>query len=121
MPAKKTSRKSKTTARRKTASRKTASRRKPARRWSQGVTENSDAMTLEQGVFTKRSSRAIALSVKRSAERSNRRKSSPYRSAMSMLTFYANRGGKNLSAAQKKKLQDAKGELRKLFGKEKAA
>lgn len=122
MPARKTLRKSKTTARRKmSARRKTASRQKPARKWSQRVTETSDAMTLEKGVFTRRSGRAIALSVKRSAERSSRRKSSPYRSAMSMLTFYANRGGKNLSAAQKKKLQDAKVELRKLFGKEKAA
>jgi hypothetical protein len=118
MPAKK---KSKTTARRKTTSRKTASRHKPARKWSQRVTEHSDAMTLEKGVFTKRSGRAIALSVKRSAERSNPRKSSPYRSSMTMLTFYANRCGKNLTVAQKKKLQDAKGELRKLFGKEKAA
>ena len=90
--------------------------RKPARRWSQKVTETSDAMTLDEGVF-KKSPHAIALSLKRSAERSRRRKSSPYRSAMSMLTFYINRGGKNLSAARKKKLNEAKDELRELYGK----
>jgi Protein of unknown function (DUF3175) len=70
----------------------------PKKRWSQKVTEKSDAMTLENGVF-KKTPRAIALSLKRSADRSNRRKSSPFRSAMSMLTFYENRAGKNLSAA----------------------
>jgi hypothetical protein len=86
------------------------------RRWSKKVTETSDAMTLDKGVF-KKSPRAIALSLKRSAERSRRRKSTPFRSAMSMLTFYANRGGKNLSAAQKKKLDQAKDELRALYGK----
>jgi hypothetical protein len=90
--------------------------RKPTRRWSQKVTETSDAMTLDKGVF-KKSPRGIALSLKRSAERSRRRKSTPFRSAMSMLTFYANRGGKNLSAAQRKKLDQAKGELRELHGK----
>lgn len=93
-----------------------AAARKPARRWSQKVTETSDAMTLDEGVFTK-SPHAIALSLKRSAERSRRRKSSPYRSAMSMLTFYINRGGKNLSATRKKKLNQAKDELRELYGK----
>lgn len=90
--------------------------RKPARRWSQKVTETSDAMTLDEGVF-KKSPHAIALSLKRSAERSRRRKSSPYRSAMSILTFYINRGGKNLPAARKKKLNEAKDELRELYGK----
>jgi hypothetical protein len=87
------------------------------RRWSQHVTETSDAMTLEKGVFTKGSPRAIARSVKRSADRSRRRKSSPYRSAMSMLTFYINRGGKGLSASRRKKLDQAKDELRDLYGK----
>jgi len=87
-------------------------------RWSQRVTETSDAMDLEAGVFKKKSPRAIALSVKRSAERSSRRKSAPFRSAMSMLTFYVNRGGRNLSAADKKRLLAAKDELRRLFGKE---
>ncbi len=88
------------------------------RRWSQQVTETSDAMTLEEGVFTKHSPKAIARSVKRSAERSHRRKSSPYRSAISMLTFYINRGGKGLSKARKQNLEKAKDELRALFGKD---
>lgn len=90
--------------------------RKTTKRWSQKVTESSNALTLDEGVFNK-SPRAIALSLKRSAERSRRRKSTPYRSAMSMLTFYINRGGKNLSAAQKKKLDQAKDELRGFYGK----
>lgn len=88
------------------------------KRWSQRVTETSDALTLDSGVFTKGSPRAIAQSLKRSAERSRRRKSSPYRSAMSMLTFYINRGGKGLSAASRKKLERAKDELRTLYGKD---
>ena len=87
------------------------------RRWSQSVTENSNALTLDRGVFTKGSAKAIAASLKRSAERSHRRKSSPYRSAMSMLTFYINRAGKNLHEDQKKVLEKAKDELRGLFGK----
>ena len=87
-------------------------------RWSQQVTETSDALTLDRGVFTKGSPRAIATSLKRSAERSTRRKSSPYRSAMSMLTFYINRAGKGLSAARKAKLEQAKDELRALYGKD---
>jgi hypothetical protein len=85
-------------------------------KWSQRVTETSDAMDLQANVF-KRTPRAIAASLKRSAERSHRRKSPPYRSAMSMLTFYINRGGRNLSAAQRAKLEKAKDELRRLFGK----
>lgn len=92
-----------------------ASGRKTTRRWSKRVTETSDAMTLDEGVF-KRSPHAIALSLKRSAERSRRRKSTPFRSAMSMLTFYINRGGKNISAARKRKLNQAKDELRALYG-----
>jgi hypothetical protein len=84
------------------------------KKWSRKVTETSDAMTLDKGVF-KKTPRAIALSLKRSAERSHRRKSTPFRSAMSMLTFYMNRGGKNLSAAQKKKLDKAKDELRDVY------
>ncbi|WP_129648789.1 DUF3175 domain-containing protein [Peristeroidobacter agariperforans] len=87
------------------------------KRWSQRVTQTSDALTLEEGVFTRASSRGIALSLKRSADRSHKRKSSPYRSAMSMLTFYGNRAGKTLPAASKRKLEDAKEELRKLYGK----
>ena len=88
------------------------------KRWSQHVTETSDALTLDRGVFSKGSPRAIARSLKRSAEHSRRSKSSPYRSAMSMLTFYINRGGKGLSAARKKKLEKAKDELRALYGKD---
>ena len=92
----------------------TASRR----RWSQGVTEHSDALTLEGGIFTSKDPRRIAASLKRSAERSNRRKSDPFRSALSMLTFYINRAGKNLPPARKKILMQAKEELRKQFGKD---
>jgi hypothetical protein len=87
------------------------------KRWSREVTEHSDAITLEKGVFTKPSAKAIAQSLKRSAERSDRRKSSAYRSAMSMLTFYINRAGKDLPQSRKTKLENAKGELRKLYGK----
>ncbi len=88
-----------------------------ARRWSAEVTRRSSALDLEEGVFT-RTPRAIAASLKRSAERSRRRKGTAYQSAMSMLTFYVNRGGRNLSAARKRKLRQAKDELRKLFGRE---
>ncbi len=91
--------------------------RKPQKKWSRRVMETSDALDLEKGVFKLRSPRAIASSLKRSAERSTRRKSAPFRSAMSMLVFYENRGGKNLSAAQRRKLEKAKDELRKLFKK----
>jgi hypothetical protein len=107
-----------TKARKKTASASPARKKPTAKKWSQHVTETSDAMTLEPSVFKLRSARAIAASLKRSVERSHRRKSPPYRSAMSMLTFYMNRGGSNLSAAEKRRLEQAKDELRKLFGKE---
>ena len=99
----------------KTAKAKT-SKPKTKRKWSAGVTEHSDAMTLENKVFTG-SATEIAKSLKRSAERSKRRKASPFQSAMSMLTFYINRGGKNLSAARKKKLNAAKDKLRDEYGK----
>lgn len=92
-----------------------ASPRKSGRRWSARVTRESDALDLK-GVFNNRSPKAIALSLKRSAERSRRRKSDPYRSAMSMLTFYINRAGKNLPRGRKKVLQRAKNELREAFG-----
>ncbi|HEX5210985.1 MAG TPA: DUF3175 domain-containing protein [Pseudolabrys sp.] len=88
------------------------------RRWSRRVTRESDALTLEKAVFTKRTPRVVAQSLKRSADRSRRRKSNSYRSAISMLTFYINRGGKGLSAARKKKLEKAKDELRALYGKD---
>lgn len=87
-------------------------------RWSQDVTEHSDAMDLDEGVFAQHDPHKIALSLKHSAEHSDRRKSEPYRSAMSMLTFYINRAGHNLPQSQHKVLEDAKGELRKLFGRE---
>ena len=86
------------------------------KRWSQDVTEHSDALTLEQSVFT-RSPVEIARSLQRSAEASTRRKSTPFRSAMSMLVFFENRAGKNLSAARRRALDQAKAELRKLYGK----
>jgi hypothetical protein len=86
------------------------------KRWSAAVTRRSDALDLEQGVFRLRSARSVALSLKRSAERSHRRKSSPFRSAMSMLNFEINRAGTNLSAERRRVLNQAKEELRKLFG-----
>lgn len=88
------------------------------RKWSQEVTEHSDALDLEVGVFERDDPQQIALSLKRSAERSHRRKSEPYQSAMSMLTFYINRAGNNLSAERKTVLEAAKDELRKAFGRE---
>ena len=90
------------------------------RKWSQHVTETSHAMDLQRDVFTLDDPKEIAVSLKRSAERSHRRKSAPYRSAMSMLTFYINRAGKDLDKRQRKVLEDAKDELRKAFGREPA-
>jgi hypothetical protein len=87
-----------------------------AGKWSQQVTEHSDALDLEQGVFTLTDPRAIALSLQRSAEQSDRRKSTPFRSAMSMLTFYINRAGRHLDAEQLDRLEAAKDELRRLYG-----
>ena len=86
-------------------------------RWSQQVTETSSALDLDQGVFSKDDPRSIARSLKRSADRSRRRKSDPFRSAMSMLTFYINRAGKQLSGSRRKRLEAAKEELRDLYGK----
>ncbi len=86
-------------------------------RWSQKVTESSDALNLERGVFALEDPRDIARSLKKSAEESKRRKSDPYRSAMSMLTFYINRAGKQLTSEQRERLEAAKDELRDLFGK----
>jgi hypothetical protein len=87
------------------------------KRWSQRVTRESNALDLEPNVFTKDDPREIALSLKRSAEQSDRRKSDPYRSAMSMLTFYVNRAGRTLPQPRREKLEAAKEELRRLFGK----
>jgi uncharacterized protein DUF3175 len=88
----------------------------PNKRWSQRVTRESNALDLDSGVFTRTDPSSIARSLKRSAERSRRRKSEPYRSAMSMLTFYINRAGKSLSATQRRRLEKAKDELRRLYG-----
>lgn len=90
---------------------------KKPKRWSQRVTRESNAMDLERGVFAKDSPRQIALSLKKSAEQSRRRKSPPFRSAMSMLIFYINRAGKKLPKSRLEKLDRAKDELRKLYGK----
>lgn len=95
-----------------------APRGKATRYWSNRVTQESNALDLESGVFTWSDPREIAASLKRSAERSRRRKSAPYRSALSMLTFYINRAGKNLTAGRRKTLERAKIELRKQFGRE---
>jgi hypothetical protein len=87
-------------------------------RWSKRVMQTSNALDLEPGVFTEKSPRRIVLSLKRSAETSRRRNSEPFRSAMSMLTFHINRGGKNLSAERRRVLDQAKRELRALFGRQ---
>jgi hypothetical protein len=86
-------------------------------RWSQRVTKKSDALDLESNVFTLDDPAKIASSLKESAEKSRRRKSTPFRSAMSMLTFYINRAGKELNPAQRRILEQAKDELRVQFGK----
>jgi hypothetical protein len=88
------------------------------RRWSHDVTTKSNALDLEANVFTRDDPKSIARSLKQSAERSHRRKSDPYRSAMSMLTFYINRAGKNLPEHRRAKLEAAKDELRALYGKQ---
>jgi hypothetical protein len=92
--------------------------KKPTRKWSAQVTRESNALDLEPHVFESDDPKYIAQSLKNSAERSKRRKSSPFRSAMSMLTFYLNRAGKNLPAARRRILERAKSELRKAFGRE---
>lgn len=88
------------------------------RKWSQEVTAHSNALDLERNVFTRDDPKAIAHSLKRSAEHSRRRKSTPFRSAMSMLTFYINRAGSGLDKKQKRKLEQAKDELRDLYRRE---
>src|SRR5215469_6016702 len=100
------------------AARRKSTRRGQNRRWSARVTRDSDALDLDHGVFTLKSPQRIAASLKRSAEHSRRRKSDPYRSALSMLTFYINRAGKNLPAGRRQTLQRAKVELRKQFGRD---
>ncbi len=105
-------RKGRTVLRRKTA------RKSSPRRWSQRVTRESDALDLQRGVFQLTSAKKIAASLKRSAERSTRRKANAYRSALSMLTFYINRAGRNLPKTQRARLERAKHELKHQFGRE---
>jgi hypothetical protein len=100
-----------------TASRKSATA-KTSSRWSQRVTQESDALDLKRGVFTLTSAKKIAASLKRSAERSTRRKASAYRSALSMLTFYINRAGNTLPRTQRDRLERAKTELKHQLGRE---
>lgn len=118
---------SRKSAARKTAGRSTARKagsartKPPARkaspkRWSQRVTEESDALDLKRGVFTLRDPKRIVASLKRSAEQSSRRKAGAYRSALSMLTFYINRAGKALPKTQRDRLQRTKTELKRAFG-----
>jgi hypothetical protein len=93
-------------------------RRKMTRYWSGRVTRESNALDLEEGVFTWNNPRRIAASLKRSAEESSRRKADPYRSALSMLVFYINRAGKNLSVSRRRTLDKAKSELRRQFARD---
>ncbi len=95
-----------------------AKKRLPRGRWSNAVTRKSDALDLDRGVFTWRDPKRIARSLKRSAEESRRRKAAPYRSALSMLTFYVNRAGHNLPAVRRRVLDQAKHELRRLYDRE---
>ena len=101
-----------------TARRKTGARKPSPKRWSQRVTQESDALDLKRGVFRLTSAKKIAASLKRSAEHSSRRKSGAYRSALSMLTFYINRAGKTLPKTQRERLERAKVELKHQFGRE---
>jgi hypothetical protein len=107
-------RKATSSARRKSSPKKKAS----PKRWSQRVTQESDALDLKHGVFKQTNAKKIAASLKRSAERSSRRKAGAYRSALSMLTFYINRAGKTLPKAQRDRLQRAKVELKHQFGRD---
>ena len=101
------------------ARRKSVAKRKASpKRWSQRVTQQSDALDLKRGVFTLRDPKQIAASLKHSAERSSRRKAGAYRSALSMLTFYVNRAGKTLPKTQRERLERAKVELKRQFGRE---
>lgn len=118
----KTTHSRKTASRKKTSARRSTSRKSTKRatpkRWSQHVTKESDALDLKRGVFTLTSPKRIAASLKRSAEHSTRRKTGAYRSALSMLTFYINRAGKTLPKTQRERLEKAKVELKRAFGRE---
>jgi hypothetical protein len=102
----------------KTVTKKKVKKASPKRKWSARVTAHSNALDLEPSVFKKKDPKKIAISLKRSAEHSKRKKSGSYRSAMSMLNFYINRAGKNLTSKDKQPLEKAKNELRKLFHRE---
>jgi len=104
--------------RRTVANAKKSPAKKTPRKWSAKVTSTSDALDLEAKVFESKDPAKIARSLKRSADKSNRRKTTPFQSAMSMLNFYINRAGKNLTAKEKAPLEKAKDELRRLYGKE---
>lgn len=120
--ARKTTHSRKTAASKKTGARRSTSRKSTKRAtpkpWSQRVTKESDALDLKRGVFTLTSPKRIAASLKRSAEHSSRRKTGAYRSALSMLTFYINRAGKTLPKTQRERLEKAKVELKRAFGRE---
>ena len=96
-------------------------KKRNTRKWSSEVTEHSDALDVRDDIFKSRSPETIARSLKHSAETSHRRKSDPFRSAMSMLTFYINRAGRNLSASRRRTLETAKQKLRHAFGRDDAA
>jgi hypothetical protein len=106
---------------RKKAPSKSLSKKRPTRKWSKHVNDTSDSLDLDQGVFKGKDPKKIARSLRRSANKSRRRKATPFQSAMSMLNFYINRGGKNLPASQKKILEKSKDELRKIFGKKESS
>lgn len=97
-----------------------SAKNKAPRKWSRKVTETSDSLSLEDKVFQQDDPSKIAASLKRSADRSRKRKTTAFQSAMSMLNFYINRAGKNLSEKDKKPLEQAKDELRKRYGREKS-
>jgi hypothetical protein len=98
---------------------KSSSSKKAApKKWSKNVTEHSNAMDLEKDIFKLKDPKKIAASVKKSAEKSKRKKAGPFQSAMSMINFYENRGGKNIPASQKKVLDKSKDQLRKLYGRD---
>jgi hypothetical protein len=102
----------------KAAPKKSGTKKAAPKKWSKSVTEHSNAMDLEKDIFKSKDPKEIAASVKKSAEKSKRKKAGPFQSAMSMINFYENRGGKNISPVQKKILDQSKEELRKLFGRE---
>ena len=107
-----------TTTRKRSSIRRTTKVSAPRKKWSRQVTEHSNALDLEGGVFKKRDPKKIAQSLKHSADHSNRKKTNSFQSAMSMLTFYINRAGKSLTKKEKQPLEKAKAELRKLFHRE---